>query len=118
VTAFTGGSAASKSHGFSPYRHALELLASATRGRANEPECSVTIQRNFKHDWTFEVVVRGTSPTDCNLLAQYEADLLAVKYPVGGAESPQDAPNGETKPTDERERSDRARARRISRVAS
>ena len=81
----------SAGHGFSPYRHALELLAAATARRAAEPECSVTISRNFKHDYTFEVVVRGPSPTDCNLLAQYEADLLAVKYPVGGAVSPQDA---------------------------
>lgn len=79
-------------HGFSPYRHALELLASATARRAAEPECSVTVARNYKHDITFEVVVRGPSVTECNLMAQYEVDLLTAKYPAGGAVSPQDDP--------------------------
>lgn len=70
----------------SPYLHALELLAAARASRAAEPECSVTISRNAKQDIQFEVVVRGPSVTDCNLIAQYEADLLAVKYPARVAE--------------------------------
>lgn len=88
----------SGSHGFSPYRHALELLASATARKDAEPECSVTVSRNFKQDYTFEVVVRGPSVTECNLMAQYEVDLLAVKYPAGGAVSPQEPSRGSSDP--------------------
>jgi hypothetical protein len=101
-----------------PTERLHEVTMTALSRGPSLPECSVTISRNAKQDIQFEVVVRGPSVTDCNLLAQYEADLLAAKYPAGGAVSPQETPPTRIEPLDFAPPARASRRRRKAPVAS
>lgn len=89
----TGGSAASRSHGLSPWRVAFEkqheaLLAASMRTPA-PPESSVTLSRNAKGVAQFEVVVRGPDVEQCDAMARLVFKGLAESYPYqpnGGQE--------------------------------
>jgi hypothetical protein len=98
-------------HGRSPWREAFEAVVSKPR---SEPESSVTISRNAKGAFQFEVTARGGSVTECNLLAQYEADLLVAKYPypLEGSVSPPAAFVAEIRVDDTTKLGGRSRARR------
>lgn len=64
-------------HGFSPYRHALELVTA----RRSEPISDVTISRNAKGVAQFEVTVRGLDADRCRSEARAIYEQLCIVYP-------------------------------------
>jgi len=89
-------SAQDRSHGLSPYRHALDaaneaLLAAVSRA-PQSPESSVSISRNAKGVAQFEVVVRGVSVQESfeTACAHFAALETLYPYPLEGPVSPQE----------------------------
>lgn len=72
-------------HTRSPWREAFEAVVNRAPGKA---ESSVTIARNAKGAYQFEVTVRGDDASTCNEHAQRLADDLSREYPYanGGTE--------------------------------
>ncbi len=88
-----------RSHGRSPWRDAYELLMQRPERPSTPPESSVTISRNAKGHFQFEVTVRGPQADECADEADRLTQIMvaAYPYPLEGAVSPQDA----THPPDE-----------------
>lgn len=58
-----------------------EVTMAALARRPTEPESSVTISRNAKGDFQFEVTVRGSHAEECETLCVAVVERLRVTYP-------------------------------------
>jgi hypothetical protein len=76
----TGGSAASQDVRLTPTQ-AFRELAMAVAQRSTAPESSVTVKRNAKGVFEFEVTVRGEDAELCSREAQHIVVFLEVRYP-------------------------------------
>jgi hypothetical protein len=64
-----------------PTERLHEVTMQAMGRRPAEPESSVTISRNAKGQFQFEVTVRGGSIDECHKDAQQIAHMLSTEYP-------------------------------------
>ena len=64
-----------------PTERLHEVTMAAMGRRPAEPESSVTITRNAKGVFQFEVTVRGPDVSECDMAARYIANALAEAYP-------------------------------------
>lgn len=73
-----------------PTERLHEVTMTAMGRRPAEPESSVTITRNARGVFQFEVTVRGGDPLACHVAAEQLIDTLTASYPYpvtnGGAE--------------------------------
>lgn len=58
-----------------------EVTMAALNRRPSEPVSDVTISRNAKGDFQFEVTVRGVSAEACHVIASSLAGQLREQYP-------------------------------------
>lgn len=65
----------------SPTVRLHEVTMAALNRRPSEPVSDVTISRNAKGDFQFEVTVRGTSPEACHVMATTIVRRLRDLYP-------------------------------------
>jgi hypothetical protein len=78
MTASTGGSAASRSHGRSPWRDAFEIAMNRPAG-ASESACELS--RNAKGHVQFTVTVRAGTAAESAAEAQRIFNELCAVYP-------------------------------------
>lgn len=64
-----------------PTQRLHEVTMAALSRRPSEPVSDVTISRNAKGDFQFEVSVRGTDPFECEAVAQTLVNRLRSTYP-------------------------------------
>ena len=64
-----------------PTERLHEVTMAAMGRRPAEPESSVTITRNAKGVFQFEVTVRGPDVVECQAQAEATADDLVKRYP-------------------------------------
>ncbi|TMC48776.1 MAG: hypothetical protein E6J20_18580 [Chloroflexi bacterium] len=73
-----------------PTERLHEVTVLAMQRKPSEPESSVTLSRNAKGAFQFEVTVRGADVLMCKRSAEVITDALATKYPYpsenGGGE--------------------------------